>query len=113
MTEPALPIEITCRDVKARLDAEAPFVFLDCREPDEFAVAKIDGTRLMPMSQLAERVDELAAHKQDDIIVHCHHGGRSLRVAMWLRQQGYPRASSMTGGIDRWAVDIDPAIARY
>jgi rhodanese-related sulfurtransferase len=45
--------------------------------------------------------------------VHCHHGGRSLRVVRWLREQGFSRAQSMAGGIDQWAVDIDPSLPRY
>lgn len=113
MPDANTPIEVSCRDVKARLDQQQPFLLIDCREPDEFAVAKIEGATLLPMSQLAERVGELAGRQQDEIVVHCHHGGRSLRVAMWLRQQGYSRAASMAGGIDQWAIEIDPTIARY
>jgi rhodanese-related sulfurtransferase len=113
MTEPAMPIEISCRDVQTKQVAGAEFLFLDCREPDEAAVAKIEGTTLIPMSQLAERVGELEPFRNGEIIVHCHHGGRSLRVAMWLRQQGMMRAASMSGGIDQWATEIDPTIARY
>jgi rhodanese-related sulfurtransferase len=113
MTEMNPPIEIDCRAVKARLDEGRPFVFLDCREPEEVAVAKINGTLLIPMSQLAERVGELAARQGDEIIVHCHHGGRSLRVARWLRSQGFSRAASLAGGIDQWALEIDPTITRY
>jgi rhodanese-related sulfurtransferase len=113
MAEEARALEITCREVKTRLDAQQSFLFLDCREPDEAAVAKIPGTTLIPMSQLAERVGELASHKDAEIVVHCHHGGRSLRVALWLRGQGFRQARSMSGGIDQWATDIDPTLARY
>jgi rhodanese-related sulfurtransferase len=65
------------------------------------------------MSELATRVEELAAHKDKPIIVHCHHGGRSLRVAKWLREQGFIQAQSMAGGIDAWSLQIDPDVPRY
>ena len=113
MTDPAVPLEIDCRAVKSRLDEGKKFLFLDCREPEEFAVAKIPRTTLIPMSQLVERVGEIEASRDDEVIIHCHHGGRSLRVANWLRNQGFAKASSMAGGIDRWAMEIDPTIARY
>jgi len=109
----ASPLEVTCAAVKAKLDRGEEFLFVDCREADEFAVAKINGTTLLPMSELATRVGELEPHKDAEIVIHCHHGGRSLRVATWLRQQGYTKAASMSGGIDQWATDIDTSIARY
>jgi adenylyltransferase/sulfurtransferase len=107
------PLEITCDAVKRKLDAGERFFFLDCREPDEHATAKIAGATLIPMSQLAERVGELAAHKDDEIVVHCHHGGRSLRVTNWLRHQGFAKVCSLAGGIDEWSQKIDPAVPRY
>jgi len=107
------PLEVTCQAVKARLDAGQPFLLLDCREPDEYAVAKIAGSTLIPMSQLAERVGELAAHKDSEIVVHCHHGGRSLRVTHWLRNQGFARVSNLTGGIDAWSQQVDSSVPRY
>jgi rhodanese-related sulfurtransferase len=55
----------------------------------------------------------LAAHRDRRIVVHCHHGGRSLRVANWLRGQGFEQAQSMAGGIDAWSTEIDPAVPRY
>jgi len=107
------PLEVDCAAVKSLLEAGADFLFLDCREADEHATARIDGAVLWPMSELAERAAELAPHRERAIVVHCHHGGRSLRVARWLRSQGFPRAASMAGGIDVWSQAIDPAVPRY
>ncbi|MBS0206658.1 MAG: rhodanese [Planctomycetes bacterium] len=108
-----VPLEVDCQAVKRKLDAGEVFLFLDCREPGEYATAKIAGTVLIPMSELTNRVSELESHKDSEIIVHCHHGGRSLRVTNWLRQQGFAKASNMSGGIDEWSQSIDPAIPRY
>jgi len=108
-----LPLEISCQSVKEKLDAADGMLLLDCREQDEYAVAKIDGATLLPMSELMVRVGELAAHRDGEIVVHCHHGGRSLRVVNWLREQGFAKAQSMAGGIDRWAESIDTAVPRY
>ena len=109
----AVPIEVTCVQVKSRLDAGDKFIFLDCREPDEHQTVCIDQARLLPMSEIQNRLAELEPHSQADVIVHCHHGGRSLRVANWLRQQGFDKAQSMAGGIDQWAIEIDPSLPRY
>jgi len=106
-------VEVTCAQVKARLSAGDRFVFLDCREPNEHRTVAIQQATLMPMSEIQNRLAELESHRGDDIVIHCHHGGRSLRVANWLRQQGFAKAQSMTGGIDQWAVEIDPSLPRY
>lgn len=110
---PDHPIEIDCRSVKSLQDSGEPFFFCDCREADEYATAKIDGAVLIPMSGIADRVADFEPHKGSRIVVHCHHGGRSLRVAMWLRKQGFSGAQSMAGGIEQWAVEIDPSVPRY
>uniref|UniRef100_A0A7C4LKP9 Rhodanese n=1 Tax=Schlesneria paludicola TaxID=360056 RepID=A0A7C4LKP9_9PLAN len=107
------PLEVTCQAVRQKLDAGDSFLFLDCREPDEHATACIGGAVLLPLSQLADRLSELEPYKESEIVVHCHHGGRSLRVARWLRQQGFARVSSMAGGIDAWSQQIDPTVPRY
>ena len=112
MTTP-LPFEIDCKSVQSKLATAQPFLFLDCREKNEFDNVRIQGTTLMPMSELSQRVTELEAHKQQEIVVHCHHGGRSMRVTQWLRQQDFDKVQSMAGGIDAWAIEIEPGMARY
>lgn len=109
-----LPVEISVQQVKQLLDDDpADFLFLDCREQQEFDFARIEGTTLVPISEISTRVGELEPHRQRRIVVHCHHGGRSLQVTQWLRQQGFEQVQNMTGGIDAWSQDIDPAVPRY
>lgn len=107
------PLEIDCVSVKAKLDSKADFLLLDCREADEYQKVHIDKAKLVPMSVIQDRVAELEPYKQREVVVHCHHGGRSLKVTQWLRGQGFADVKSMAGGIDQWAVDIDPKLARY
>lgn len=107
------PIEISIAEVQELQRSGDDFLLIDCREPNEYEIAAITGAQLLPMSTLTERVGELAGNEQRRVVVHCHKGGRSLRVANWLRQQGFARAQSMAGGIDQWAVDVEPGMARY
>jgi adenylyltransferase/sulfurtransferase len=99
--------------VKSLLDAGNDLLLLDCREQDEHELTHIKAARLIPMSELEARLGELAEHRERPLVVHCHHGGRSLRVAAWLRQQGFTQAQSMAGGIDRWSEQIDSSVPRY
>jgi rhodanese-related sulfurtransferase len=108
-----LPIEVDVRSVKQMLDRGDDVLLLDCRETEEYAVAKIAGAVLIPLSQLRERFGELQSHQQQRIVVHCHHGGRSLQVAMWLRRQDFPQVQSMAGGIDAWSTQVDASVPRY
>ncbi len=94
-----------------RKTENAPLL-LDCREPVEYELARIEGGVLMPMGDIPSR-----AHQELDpdqhIVVVCHHGQRSLNVTMWLRQQGFEQVQSLAGGIDAWSGSIDPAVPRY
>jgi rhodanese-related sulfurtransferase len=107
------PLEIDCQSVKALQDAGADFLLIDCRTPAEWEIARLENAQLVPMTELPNRVGELESHRDKRIVVHCHHGGRSLRVVHWLRQQGFPHAQNMTGGIDSWAETVDPSVPRY
>ena len=107
------PIEIDCRSVRAKLVAGANLLLLDCREPREYEFVHLSDATLLPMDELPARIDELEPHRAKEIIVYCHLGIRSLQVATWLRAQGFSRAKSMIGGIEQWAQEIDPTLARY
>lgn len=109
----ALPLEISVAAAAAALRSQSPPLLLDCRTPEEHATARIAGSVLLPMQELADRVDELSDRENDAIIVHCHHGMRSLRVANWLRERGFSRVQSMHGGIDAWSAEIDPSVPTY
>jgi rhodanese-related sulfurtransferase len=109
------PIEIEPAAVRAfgTASSGAGWLLLDCRTPEEHATARIAGALLIPMQELSARVDELTAWRNKPVIVHCHHGVRSLRVAHWLRERGFSGARSMRGGIEAWSAEIDPSVPRY
>ena len=86
-------------------------VVLDVREPQELAVAALDGVVHIPMAQVPQRVAELPRDR--DIVVLCHLGARSERVTAFLRANGFTRAVNLAGGIDAWSREIDPAVPRY
>ncbi len=87
-------------------------VLLDVREPGEYAIARIEGSTLMPMGEVPSRANQ-ELDPDAHIVTICHHGVRSMNVAVWLRNQGFERAQSLRGGIDAWAVSVEPAMARY
>jgi rhodanese-related sulfurtransferase len=105
--------ELAPRDLAAwRADpAREPPVVIDVREPWEWDVAHIDDSRLVPLQTVPANVDTLPRDR--DIVLVCHHGNRSRRAAQWLEQQGYTRLHNLTGGVERWATDVDPTMARY
>jgi rhodanese-related sulfurtransferase len=107
------PLHIDVRSVKDMLDAGEDFLLLDCREQNEYALVQIDGSQLIPLSEIPNRLAELEAYRSKRIVAHCHHGGRSLQVTEWLRNQGFDKVQNMMGGIDSWALLIDTALPRY
>jgi rhodanese-related sulfurtransferase len=110
------PLEIAPADLAARLAAgEGAPLLLDVRQPEEHAYVALASSRLVPLPELAARLDELAqAYGRDaEIVAYCHHGVRSLHAAQFLRAQGFPRARSLAGGIDAWTRTVDPTLPRY
>jgi adenylyltransferase/sulfurtransferase len=113
MSTKAEPLEISVAAVRDLRTSGQPVLLIDCRELNEVSIAAMADARLIPMDDFPGRLAELTGHEADQIVVYCHLGGRSLRVTRWLRQQGFARAQSMAGGIDQWAEQIEPGMARY
>ncbi len=108
-----LPIEIDVQSVAELKNRGDDFLLLDVREQDEYDFTKIDGSYLFPMSRLKTSIAELEEHRDRHIVVHCHHGGRSLHVTKALKEQGFARVQNMAGGIDAWSQQIDASVRRY
>ena len=108
------PLEISVREVKQYLDEGKALHLVDVREPNEFAICKIEGAVLIPMRSVPGDLQELQSKSGEaPLIVFCHHGVRSLNVVHWLREQGVENCASMSGGIDAWSTLIDPSVPRY
>jgi rhodanese-related sulfurtransferase len=108
------PLELSPQEVQSRLSRGDRLVFIDVREPEEFAVTRIDGAELVPMQSLPAEIQRLKRLADDaGLVILCHHGMRSLQIASWLRQQDIENCSSLAGGIDRWSREIDPTVPRY
>ncbi len=103
-------VEVTAQEL-ARERGAPDLVLLDVREPFEVAIAAIPGARHIPLGELPARLGELDGHRE--IVAYCHRGIRSLRAVHLLRAAGFARARSLRGGIDAWARDVEPAMARY
>jgi rhodanese-related sulfurtransferase len=109
-----MDFEITPAEVKRRLDAGEKLHLIDVREPNEFAMARIEGSELIPMRQVPAELQTLESRADEGpLIVFCHHGVRSLNVVNWLRGQGLEACHSMAGGIDAWSLGVDPSVPRY
>jgi len=105
--------EVTPREVKSKLDKGEKFVFIDCRLPNEYDITHIEGAKLIPLQQIGQHFAELKPHANEEVIVHCRTGGRSLQFTQLLRQQGFKNVKSMAGGILLWNKDVNPGGPQY
>ena len=104
---------INVTETRELLDSGLPLRLIDVREPDEFAICKIEGAELLSLSVFAEQFSTKLPDTSERILLYCHHGMRSMRAAQYLENRGYSNVSSMDGGIDAWSLDIDAAVPRY
>jgi adenylyltransferase/sulfurtransferase len=103
--------EITVDELKGRLDRNEKLFILDVRNPEEFQICRIPGSTLLPLPELPNRFKELNADQE--MIVHCKSGMRSLKATNFLRQQGFQKVKNLKGGILAWADRIDPSVPKY
>ncbi len=103
--------DMTARELKAAIDEGRKLVLLDVREPFEYALCHLRSSTLIPVDQLALRLKELDLN--DEIVVYCHVGIRSASAVSLLRENGFTNVRNLTGGIDAWAVQVDPKMPRY
>ncbi len=109
MTEPAIP-EISAAELRAKQERGDEFLLLDVREPEEVAIATIAGSTHIPMGDVPSRQQEL--DPDQEIVVYCHAGIRSLSVAVWLQRQDFANVKNLAGGIDAWSREIAPNVPR-
>lgn len=103
---------ITPRELKARLEQPgAKPVVVDVRQPWEMNVCALPGAIPIPMSTIPARMNEL--DPSQEIVLMCHHGVRSMQVALFLQRQGFRKLYNLHGGIDAWAREVDPGMAKY
>jgi len=105
-------VEISVDEFRRERDVKGDaLVLLDVREPHEWEIVHIEGARLIPVSQLPDRLSELDGHAE--IVTQCHHGARSMKALEILRGAGFGKVRSLAGGIDAWAERVEPGMARY
>ena len=103
--------EITPKELKEKLDKKEDLILLDVREPWESEICSIQGSKLIPLGDLGERTEEL--DKTKEIVLYCHHGGRSFMALNKLKKSGFKKLKNLDGGIDAWAEDVDQEMERY
>jgi monothiol glutaredoxin len=102
---------ISVHDAAALLKERPSARLIDVRTEEEFATARIPGAVLAAREAELEKI--LALPKETPLIVHCHHGVRSIPGAGFFIQRGFTEVYSLSGGIDAWSCAIDPSIPRY
>jgi len=102
---------MTVQELKARMEKGDKIFLLDVREPHEYAMAKIEGSSLIPLGQLPSSLNQL--DRNSEIVAYCHKGMRSADAVGFLLQQGFPNVKNLIGGIEAWSIEIDHGVPRY
>jgi len=109
-----VPLELSVEETRDLLNNRSDDTLLiDVREPFEYELSRIPGAVFIPMRRIPERVNSNELPPDKHLLIHCHHGGRSLRVTQFLKAQGYKRVSNVAGGIQAWSQRIDVSVPLY
>lgn len=103
--------EITPMELKKKMDAHDPFVLIDVREPHEYQICRIPGSKLIPLGEVPKRMSELDS--ADEIVVHCKSGMRSAKAVDLLMKAGFLKIHNLKGGILAWSDQVDPSVPKY
>jgi sulfur-carrier protein adenylyltransferase/sulfurtransferase len=103
--------EISAVEVKAKMDSGEPFTLIDVREPYEYAIARIPGSKLVPLGTIEERLHEFDT--ADEIVLHCKSGKRSAEALRIMQSAGFKKLANLQGGILAWSRDVDPSVPTY
>jgi adenylyltransferase/sulfurtransferase len=104
-------VNVAATEIKQRLDRGEKVTWLDVREQWEYDLARIEGAKLIPLRELETRRSEL--NPDDEIIVYCHMGVRSLKAIECLNRHGFTKLKNLSGGIEAWSTTADPSVPRY
>jgi adenylyltransferase/sulfurtransferase len=102
--------QISVKELKQRIDAGEDVQLIDVREPYEYQIAQMGG-KLIPQNEVPNRLAEI--DKSREVVVQCKSGGRSQRIAEFLKQAGYEKVANVAGGITAWSNEIDPSVPKY
>lgn len=107
------PLELSVTEYAALKARGDKHLLLDVREDSELAICRIEGSIHIPLGQLSERIEEIAAWRNDLVVCQCKVGGRSASAMNFLRRQGFTNAVNLSGGILAWGRSVDPSITPY
>lgn len=97
--------DITCQELKERMDRGEKLNIIDVREPHEYEEFNI-GAQLIPLGEIPSRLDELAPLKNEEIIVHCRSGARSNNAKLFMMESGFTNVRNLTGGMLEWRANF-------
>jgi adenylyltransferase/sulfurtransferase len=103
--------ELSPQELKSKMDSGESFELIDVREPFEYEIAHIERAKLIPLGEIADRIDELK--REQPIVIHCHSGMRSAQAVRLLQRHGFTNVYNLEGGIDAWSDQIDPSVPKY
>jgi len=103
--------QLTAEQLKSRLEGTTNPVLLDVREPWEFAICHIEGSKLIPIREIPNAINQL--DQDQEIVVICHTGVRSLSVCVFLKNEGFSNVANLSGGVHAWATKVDSHMPTY